>query len=134
MRLEERPFVPIHPQPPKPLDDSVHEFRLVALRVGVLDAQDHGSAGMMARKQPIEESSAGSPHVKVSRRRGGKSHTYVLTCHFNHLPAMGWAPREASSVAKPAGRSPIPGGEHKWLLPLSQLGRRYACAEKAFII
>ena len=44
LRLVERPFVPVHAQPLQSLHDAFDQLGLVALGVGVFDAQNHGAA------------------------------------------------------------------------------------------
>ena len=52
------------------------EFRLVALGVGVFDAEDHGAA-LLARKQPVKQRRSRSSDVQVSGRRGRKTHPHA---------------------------------------------------------
>ncbi len=65
LRLIERAFIPIDAEPAKAVDDALDEFGLVALGVGILDAQDHGAA-LMASEEPVEESGARAAYVEIA--------------------------------------------------------------------
>ena len=53
LRLEVRAFIPIDAEPSQPVENSLDQFRAIALDVGILDAQDHRAA-LAARKEPVE--------------------------------------------------------------------------------
>ena len=65
LRLVERAFVPVEAEPLKAVDDALDEFGLVALGVGVFDAEDHGAA-LLAGEEPVEESGAGAADVEIA--------------------------------------------------------------------
>ncbi len=67
LRLIKRAFIPIDAEPVKAVDDALDEFRLVALGVSILDAQDHG-ATLMASKKPVEQSGARAADVQIASR------------------------------------------------------------------
>src|SRR5712664_356146 len=75
LRLLKRPFVPVHAQPLQTIQDSLHQFRLVALRVRILDAQDH-CAALAARKKPIEERRSRAPDVQIAGGGRRKTHSH----------------------------------------------------------
>jgi hypothetical protein len=50
--LQEWAFIPIHAQPGQAVDNSLHQFRLVALRVGIFHAQNHRPT-LLARDEPV---------------------------------------------------------------------------------
>ena len=61
-------FVPVKAQPAQALKDGLDAGIGVALDVGVVEAQHHGSA-VMARKEPIEDEGARAADVKKSSGR-----------------------------------------------------------------
>ena len=72
LRLIERALVPVEAQPAHAFEDALdHGFR-GALEVGILNAQDEGSAGV-AREEPVEEGGACSTDVEITGRGGGKT-------------------------------------------------------------
>src|SRR5262249_53288070 len=67
---DERPLVPVEPEPAHRLEDRVDRRLGAAALVGVLDAQDERAA-VLARPQPVVERGARAPEVQVARRRRG---------------------------------------------------------------
>jgi hypothetical protein len=66
--------VPVDAEPVERPEDEVDQFRLRALGIGVLDAQQHLPA-RVAGQQPVEQRRARRPHVEVARRGRGESGT-----------------------------------------------------------
>ena len=87
LRLVKRSFVPIDAQPGERGDDAFNEFRLVALGVSVLNAQDHFAAivGSFASSvKPVEQRGARSAHVQVAGGRWRKTYAdfrFGLICN-----------------------------------------------------
>ncbi len=65
--------VPVELQPFEAVDDGGDGFRVVALAVGILDAQQHLAAPALGVK-PVEQRGAGPADVQVARRRRSKAH------------------------------------------------------------
>src|SRR4029077_1659943 len=73
--LVERAFIPVEAQPKKAVDDALNEFRLVALGVGVFDAEDHGAV-LLNGIEPVEQGGAGAADVEVAGGRRGETHAH----------------------------------------------------------
>lgn len=102
LRLVKRPFIPIHAQPLQSVDDAFDEFRLVALRIGILDPQNHRSA-VLARKQPVEQSRARPSDVEIPCRRRRKTHSNASlgsVIRFSHSQWLPASSAENSSLAE----------------------------------
>src|SRR5947208_8200092 len=68
MRLEDRPLVPLEPQPQERVQDLVDVLRGGPLAVCIFDPQ-HERPALPAGKQPVVQSGAGA--TDVQRSRGG---------------------------------------------------------------
>src|SRR5271156_1367170 len=113
LRLKKWTLVPLNPQPLQGHQDSVHQLRLIALHVRVFHAQQQSPA-LVFREKPVEQSSARSAYMQISRRRRRKTHTRFLfgTHSVGFLPSMraihliGTTPQNRASLkpraAKPA--------------------------------
>ena len=55
--------------------DGVQRCFGIALDIGVVDAQDHGSA-VVAGVQPIKDESTGATDVEISGRRGSEANSH----------------------------------------------------------
>ncbi len=75
LRLVKRPLIPIDAQPLQTIENSLHQFGLVALGIGVFDTKDHRAA-LSAREQPVKQSGAGSSHVQITSGGRSKPHPY----------------------------------------------------------
>src|SRR4030095_4630211 len=62
------PFVPVHSEPAKSVEDPGDHVRRGTFCVGVLDSQNEGSAGA-ASVEPVEKGSAGAADVEITRWR-----------------------------------------------------------------
>ncbi len=65
-------FVPVEAQPAQPFEDGLHAGLGVALDIGVVEAQHHGSV-VMAGIEPIEDEGAGAAHMQKAGGRGRKT-------------------------------------------------------------
>ena len=65
-------FVPVEGEPAQPVKDGAGAGLSVALDVGVVQAQHHGSV-IVARVEPVEDKRAGAAHVKKTGGRGRKA-------------------------------------------------------------
>jgi hypothetical protein len=66
LRLEERAFVPLGSQPLQGVQDSIYQLRLVALDIGVLNAEEH-YATLVTGEHPIEKGSSRAAYVEEAR-------------------------------------------------------------------
>src|SRR5262249_25935031 len=82
------PLIPVEAEPAKVLENRLLRFARGALGVGVLDAQDEGSA-LAARQQPVEERRARVADVEPARRAGCKSDSHDRMRSTNELSARG---------------------------------------------
>jgi hypothetical protein len=93
-----RTFVPIEPEPVKPVEDHLLGFLGIARVVGILDAEDKG-AGVFAGVDPVEEGGAGSPYMEKAGGRGGESCADRALRHLNiRIHLLGQLKRVASEV------------------------------------
>ena len=76
--LEERAFVPVEAEPAHAFENAFDHGFGGALEVGVLDAEDEGSAEV-AGEEPVEEGGAGSADVEVASGRGRETDAGVLS-------------------------------------------------------
>ena len=65
-------FVPIKAEPAQAIEDRGFRGVRVAADIGIVDAQDHGAAGMTG-EQPVEDIGARTPNVQKSRGRRRKT-------------------------------------------------------------
>src|SRR4030095_5789505 len=72
--LVERALVPIDAKPGEAVENAVDEFGLVALGVGILDAEDHG-APLAAGEKPVKQGRARAPYMEIAG--GGRGETYA---------------------------------------------------------
>ena len=86
-------LVPIESQVAQPPQEPAQSLRVVALLVGILDAQDEPPV-VAPGKEIVEQRRARAAHVKIARGAGGIAHPHRLgrCCHFGNL-----------SIAKDAG-------------------------------
>src|SRR5881628_3067648 len=75
LRLVKRAFIPIDAQPLQAIQNSLHQFGFVPLRIGVLDAKNH-RATLAACEQPVEQRGSGASHVQITGGGRCKSHPY----------------------------------------------------------
>jgi len=78
--LIEGALIPVEAEPLKSVDDALDEFGLVALGVGVFDAEDHDAA-LLAGVEPVEESGARAADVEVTGGRWGEADADGGVCH-----------------------------------------------------
>jgi hypothetical protein len=76
--LKKGAFVPVETQPAKSAQNNLGMLGAGSGSVGILDTEDK-HASVVPREQPVEESRAGTPNVKISRGRGSESNAY---CHI----------------------------------------------------
>src|ERR1035437_4524423 len=69
-------LVPIDAKPLQVVQQLIFVAGLAALKVGVFDAQDHGSAGL-AGKQPVVKCGAGIADVQLPGRRRSETDAYL---------------------------------------------------------
>ena len=74
LRLAERAFVPIEPDPFHPIDDGVNRFVRRAALIGIFDTENK-HALLLASKEPIEQGRSHAAYVEKSRRTGSKADT-----------------------------------------------------------
>jgi hypothetical protein len=67
-----RPFIPIDPEPPEPVENRLEGFRLVAFGIGVVDAENE-LAAMPSREQPVEQRGTNATNMKITRWTRGKT-------------------------------------------------------------
>jgi hypothetical protein len=85
--LAKRAFVPIKPDPFHTLDDGLDGFIRRATLVGVLDPKDKRPL-LLARKEPVEESSADSTNMEKSRRTWSESDTNLAHKRIDSSPKL----------------------------------------------
>ena len=69
-------FVPVQPEPFQALKDGLHRRLGIALDVGVVEAENHGSA-VMAGIKPVENEGPGAANVEKPGRRRGKTDSEI---------------------------------------------------------
>jgi hypothetical protein len=108
LRLEVGAFIPIQPEPAQAAENDIGGFLGIAGRVGVLDAQDKGAAGVAGVK-PVEQSRAGAANVQQTRRTGGKTNTNIHAIQFSkncekHTPTRANVARKHRETASTFSR------------------------------
>src|SRR5581483_6596734 len=68
------PLVPVDAEPAEAVEDRLQRGRVIAVFVGVVDAQDE-LAAVLAREQPVEQRRALPADVQVAGRARGKTGT-----------------------------------------------------------
>src|ERR1035441_17706 len=95
-------LVPIDAEPLQVVQQLIFVAGLAALKVGVFDAQDHGSAGL-AGEQPVVKCGAGIADVQLPGRRRSETDAYLgIFAHTLMLAREGVVSHAA--LASPATR------------------------------
>jgi hypothetical protein len=82
-------FVPIEAEPFQIGDELIFEAGFAAVKVGVFDAEDHGST-LLPGEKPIEKSCAGIANVQMAGGRWSETYADGIFRHEKMLTKLRW--------------------------------------------